>query len=96
MKELAFEYEVAESTITWVEDIRSRKFTLPRRKALVQSDFSIEVVLVDVTESPIERPKKNKGLLLWQEKIPYYQNTNPTESEDERNSLYCARKRTYT
>ena len=48
MKELAFEYNVAESsihhTITWVEDtlIRSRKFTLPNRKALVQSDFSIE------------------------------------------------------
>ncbi|MHB0803811.1 transposase family protein, partial [Bacillus thuringiensis] len=38
MKGLAFEYEVAESTIhrtiTWVEDtlIRSRKFTLPSRK----------------------------------------------------------------
>jgi hypothetical protein len=62
MKELAFEYNVAESTITWVEDIliRSRKFTLPSRKALVQSNSSIEYVLVDVTESPIERPKKNK------------------------------------
>ncbi|HFJ9287455.1 TPA: transposase family protein [Bacillus toyonensis] len=66
MKELAFEYNVAESTIhrtiTWVEDtlIRSRKFTLPNRKALVQSDSSIEFVLVDVTESPIEHLKKNK------------------------------------
>ena len=66
MKELSFEYEVAESTIhrtiTWVEDslIRSRKFTLPSRKALVQSDSSLEVVLVDVTEGPIERPKKSK------------------------------------
>ncbi|WP_197228748.1 helix-turn-helix domain-containing protein, partial [Bacillus thuringiensis] len=60
IKELAFEYNVAESTITWVEDIliRSRKFTLPSRKALVQSNSSIEYVLVDVTESPIERPKK--------------------------------------
>ncbi|MGQ0455056.1 hypothetical protein ACT4UM_27070, partial [Bacillus sp. SS-TM] len=48
--------------ITWVEDIliRSRKFTLPSRKALVQSNPSIDYVLVDVTESPIERPKKNK------------------------------------
>ncbi|WP_197228414.1 helix-turn-helix domain-containing protein [Bacillus thuringiensis] len=62
MKELAFEYNVAESTITWVEDIliRSRKFTLPSRKALVQSNSSIDYVLVDVTESPIEHPKKNK------------------------------------
>ncbi|HDR8112347.1 TPA: transposase family protein [Bacillus cereus] len=66
MKELAFEYNVAESTIhrtiTWVEDIliRSRKFTLPSRKALVQSNSSIDYVLVDMMESPIERPKKNK------------------------------------
>ncbi|HEF1880464.1 TPA: transposase family protein, partial [Bacillus cereus] len=62
IKELAFEYNVAESTITWVEDIliRSRKFTLPSRKALVQSNSSIDYVLVDVMESPIERPKKNK------------------------------------
>ena len=64
-KELAFEFEVGEATthdvIVWVEDtlVRSGKFNLPGKKALLE-DNDIEIVLVDVTESPVERPKKNK------------------------------------
>ncbi|OJW70645.1 MAG: IS5 family transposase [Candidatus Amoebophilus sp. 36-38] len=44
----------------WVEDvlIKSGKFALPGRKALLKSDVEYEVVLVDATESPIQRPKK--------------------------------------
>ena len=63
-KELAYEFEVGEATvhdtIVWVEDtlVKSDKFKLPGRKALLEDD-SIEVILVDVTECPIERPKKN-------------------------------------
>jgi hypothetical protein len=34
--------------------------SLPGRKALLKSDVEYEVVLIDATESPIERPKKNK------------------------------------
>jgi hypothetical protein len=37
--------------------IRSGKFKLPGKKQL-KSEVSFEVVLVDVTESPVERPKK--------------------------------------
>jgi len=65
-KELAFEFEVGEATvhdvIVWVEDtlVKSGKFSLPGKKALLE-DAEIEVVLVDVTESPIERPKKNSA-----------------------------------
>lgn len=65
MFELSFEYDVAKSTvhdiIVWVEDVlvKSGKFSLPGKKALLSND-EIEIVLVDVTESPIERPKKNK------------------------------------
>jgi len=65
-KELAFEFEVGEATahdtIIWVENtlIKSGKFSLPGKKALYE-DNDIEIVLVDVTESPIERPKKNSG-----------------------------------
>ena len=65
MFELSFEYGVAKSTvhsiIIWVENIliRSGKFSLGGKKALL-TDEKIEIVLVDVTESPIERPKKNK------------------------------------
>ena len=63
-KELAFEFEVGEATvhdvIVWVENtlVKSGKFSLPGKKALL-GDSEIDIVLVDVTESPIERPKKN-------------------------------------
>jgi len=46
-----------------IEDIlvSSRAFTLPGKKQLQKSDYQLEVVVVDVTETPIERPKKNKS-----------------------------------
>jgi hypothetical protein len=61
-------YGVSESsaykTIRWVEDtlIKCKEFSLPGRKALLKSDMEYELVLVDATESPIERPKKNKNI----------------------------------
>jgi hypothetical protein len=47
--------------IRWIEDVlvKSKEFRLPGRKALLKSDYEFEVVLIDTTESPIERPKKN-------------------------------------
>ena len=63
-KALAFEFEIGEATvcdtIRWVEDIliKDGTFSLPGKKVLLEDD-SIEVVLVDVTECPIGRPKKN-------------------------------------
>ena len=62
-KELAFEFEVGEATahdvIVWVENtlVNSGEFSLPGKKALLE-DTEIEIILVDVTESPVERPKK--------------------------------------
>ena len=46
----------------WVEDtlIKDECFALPGRKALLKSEDEIEVVLIDATETPIERPKKGK------------------------------------
>jgi len=64
--ELGFNYGVAESTahdiVVWVEGIliESERFRLPGKKALCEA-AEIEIVLVDVTESPVERPKKNNG-----------------------------------
>lgn len=61
-------YGVSESAcyrnIRWVEDtlIKDGKFSLPGRKALLRSEVEYEVVLIDATESPIERPKKNKNI----------------------------------
>jgi hypothetical protein len=59
-------YGVSESsaykTIKWVENtlIKHPDFSLPGRKALLKSDMEYELVLIDATESPIERPKKDK------------------------------------
>lgn len=49
--------------IRHVEDtlMKSRKFTLPGRKALLESNIEYEVVVIDATETPIERPKKSKN-----------------------------------
>ena len=57
-------YSISESnaykTVKWVEDtlIKDPIFALPGRKALLKSEIEFEVVLVDASESPIERPKK--------------------------------------
>jgi hypothetical protein len=63
--ELAFNYGIAESSAhditVWVENvlIKSGKFALPGKKALLEEN-ELEIVLVDVMESPVERPQKNK------------------------------------
>ena len=45
--------------------IQSKQFHLPGKKALQPSDTVIEIVLVDATEQPIERPKKdNAGIIV--------------------------------
>lgn len=41
--------------------IQSEQFHLPGKKVLQASDTVIEVVLIDVTEQPIERPKKDNA-----------------------------------
>jgi hypothetical protein len=51
----------AYDTIKWIELIKHPDFALPGKKALLKSDMEYEVVLIDATETPIERPKKNKG-----------------------------------
>lgn len=60
-------YGVSESNAykicRWVEDtlIKDKRFALPGRKALLKSDVEFEIVLVDASESPIQRPKKDKN-----------------------------------
>ena len=61
-------YGISESNcykeIRFVEDtlIKRGHFPLPGRKALLKSDIEYEVILVDATESPVERPKKSKDV----------------------------------
>jgi hypothetical protein len=60
-------YGVSESyaykVIRWVEDvlIKDGTFSLPGKKELLKSDNEIEIVLIDASESPIQRPKKNRN-----------------------------------
>ena len=66
---IAQTYGVSEShvsrTICKIEDIlmKSRQFTLPGKKALSSSELLLQIVLVDVTEQPIERPKKSNDAI---------------------------------
>jgi hypothetical protein len=47
--------------IRQIENIlkKSKQFQLPGKKKLSQSSYKYKVYIVDATESPIERPKKN-------------------------------------
>jgi len=64
---IAGSYGISEATvcrtINKVEEalVRSGEFRLPGKKVLQPSDTIIEVVLVDVSEQLIERPKKSKN-----------------------------------
>lgn len=64
---VALSYGIHETTATRiigkVEDalVASGRFKLPKKQALQDPDHEWVVVLIDSTETPIERPKKSKG-----------------------------------
>ena len=64
-RHIAFDYGVGKTAIgnavIWVEDtlIRSGLFSLPSRRSMLEPS-GIELVLIDVTEQPIERPKRGR------------------------------------
>lgn len=64
---IAASYGIAESniyrSIKWIEDIliKDGTFSLPGKKELLKNDAAYEVILIDATETPVERPQKNKG-----------------------------------
>lgn len=61
-------YGISESSaykaIKWVEDtlIKHPDFALPGRKTLLKSDMEYEVVLIDASESPIQRSKRGRNV----------------------------------
>jgi hypothetical protein len=67
---IAASYGIHESNmhrlIKWVEDvlIKDGSFSLPGKKALLKSDAEYEAVLIDVTETPVERPKRGKKITI--------------------------------
>ena len=63
MDSIASEYKVCKGTIClsiqWVEDtlVKDGTFALPGKRKLKRKSNTIEYIVVDVTESPINRPK---------------------------------------
>ncbi len=59
-------YGISESAayrnIKWCENTlaKSKVFRLPGRKAMAASEQVFDIVLIDATETPIERPKKQR------------------------------------
>ena len=66
MDSIASEYKVCKGTIClsiqWVEDtlVKDGTFALPGKRKLKRKSNTIEYIVVDVTESPINRPKTNQ------------------------------------
>ena len=64
-RHIAFDYGVGKTAIgnavIWVEDtlIKSGLYSLPSRRSMLEPS-GIELVLIDVTEQPIERPKRGR------------------------------------
>jgi len=71
---IGVDYGLSESntfqTIRWVENvlIKDGTFSLPGKKALLEETAEYEVVLQDVTESPIERPKRGKNTITLEKR----------------------------
>jgi hypothetical protein len=67
-------YGISESSaykaIRWIEDtlIKHPDFALPGRKALCKSNVEYDVILIDATETPIQRPKKSKNATILERK----------------------------
>ena len=71
---IAASYGISESNtfenIRWIENIlvNSKEFNLPGKKVLKKSDVDYEIILIDATETPIERPKKNSTYITPERK----------------------------
>lgn len=53
-------------TITKIEKIliKAKEFRLPGKKEILKSNNKVNTIVVDVTETPIERPKKNRSISI--------------------------------
>jgi hypothetical protein len=53
--------------------VESGRFALPGKKKLHDADCEIKVLVVDATETPVERPKKTATILLREEEAAHTQ-----------------------
>jgi hypothetical protein len=74
--QIASAFAVSESTcyrhIRWIENVlvKHSDLALLGRRVLREPQLNYPVILLDATESPIERPKKTKTFLFRQEEAP--------------------------
>ena len=65
-RHIAWDYGVGKTAIgdsvIWVENelLKAGCFNLPSKRIMQKADTDIEIVLIDVTEQPIERPKRGR------------------------------------
>ena len=70
MESIGGDYGVRKSTICesiqWVENTLKKNgtFELPGKKVLKKGSSELEFIVIDVTESPINRPKKTKNPII--------------------------------
>jgi len=70
MEHIGYDYGVSKSTvcesIQWVENTLKKDgaFKLPGKKVLKEAPVVNEFIVIDVTESPVQRPKKNKKPII--------------------------------
>lgn len=72
----------------WIEDIliKSKTFSLPGKKALLRSNTEFEIILIDATETPIERPKKKSAM----------QKTDKKQEQQAEKILFWKKEKTYS
>ena len=65
--------------------IGDKRFHLPDKKVLCESETVFEVVLIDATECPCERPKKTTTLLQWQKEASHPKSPGDHRQENGQN-----------
>ena len=71
---MGIDYEISEGQgskiVRDVESvlIKSGKFSLPSKRVLYEADNDIEFIIIDATESPIQRPKKSRRNIIQERK----------------------------
>src|ERR1700730_3491605 len=97
---IAQAYGLSESAvyrnIKWCENTlaKSKAFRLPGRKSVAASERVFDIVLIDATETPIERTKKTKAPLFGQEEAAHAENAACYRKIDAPHPVHRARKRT--
>jgi hypothetical protein len=79
-------YEIIKDTESI--QIQDRRFHLPGKKALLKPENNFDVVLIDVTESLVERPQKTDAELFGQEKASYPKDAVGYREVEPKDNLY--------